>query len=93
MSEQKAHEELRKFMAWKNPSFPEEHVGLLLKSFKIEDVADALRVKYGIVPQGWRALLESDVIQRQLPKGLSRGGSLRCVLSCCVPPLHGFRPR
>jgi len=75
-----AHEELKKFMAWKNPSFPEEHVNLVLKMYKIEDLADAIREKYGIVPQGWRALLESDIIQRQLPKGLSRGSSLRCVV-------------
>jgi len=71
------YEDLKKFMQWKNPAFPEEHIELILKMFSTQDLADALRDKYGIVPKGWRELLESDVIKRQLPKGLSRSGSLK----------------
>ena len=64
--------ELKKFLAWKDPQSSEDKADKLLAMYKLEDVAEAIRDKYGMLPQGWRSLVKSDQISRDLPKGLMR---------------------
>ena len=65
-------EELKKFLQWKDPQGAEDKADKLLNMYKVEDVAEAIREKYGMLPQGWRSLVKSDQIAKDLPRGLSR---------------------
>jgi hypothetical protein len=65
-------DELKKFLQWKDPQGAEDKADKLLNMYRVEDVAEAIRDKFGMLPQGWRSLLKSDQIARELPRGQSR---------------------
>ncbi|KAH9255619.1 hypothetical protein BASA81_006449 [Batrachochytrium salamandrivorans] len=45
--------ELREFLQWKDAKLAEK-TELLLEKFSIHDVAEAIRDRFGMLPQGWR---------------------------------------
>ena len=64
--------ELQEFLKWKDPTKPADFAERILSMFKLVDVAEAIRDRFGMLPQGWRAYVKSDQISRDLPRGLSR---------------------
>jgi hypothetical protein len=72
MANAQQREDLKAFLKWKEPTLPEDRADMLLNMYLLEDVADGIRAKYGMLPPGWRNLVKNDLIGRDLPKGLNR---------------------